>query len=166
MQQYKSTHMATLFTLFFSLLPVHGNPSAIAAPPAAAVMQMVRQEFGDTASVNGQWYLQPMFAADTAAGKFPVLRIDKRSGTFTGNTGCNNMSGSFREAAESSIVFSKNLVLTKMQCTGYDEPAFIKSLMQTNRYQLKNGMLILLFNNTELTRWTREPDRKIKIKHA
>ena len=163
MQQYKSTRMASLFILLFSLLPVHGNPSAIAAPPA--VMQMVRQEAGDTASINGQWYLQPLFAADTAAGKYPVLRIDRRSGTFTGNTGCNNMSGSFR-VADSSIVFSKNLVLTKMQCTGYDEPAFIKSLMQTNRYQLKDGMLILLFNNTELTRWTREPDRKIKIKHA
>ena len=106
-----------------------------------------------------------MLSSDTAAGKIPELRFNLAGHSFTGNTGCNTMHGSF-EKTDTSLVFNQNIVLTKMACTGYDEPAFVKSLLRTNRYKFEKGVLILMFDATELSRWTRKPDRKIKINKA
>ncbi len=124
-----------------------------------------KKDIADTASLNGQWFLQPLLASDTAAGKIPVLKINLSAGTFTGNTGCNTMNGSFQKT-DTSLVFNQNIMTTKMACTGYDEAAFIKSLLRTNRYKIKKGVLILMFDATELSRWTRKPDRRIKINKA
>ena len=119
----------------------------------------------DIASLNGQWFLQPVLSSDTAAGKIPVLQINLSSGTFSGNTGCNTMRGNFKKT-DTSLAFDQNIITTKMNCTGYDEAAFIKSLLRTNSYKIDKGVLILMFDATELSRWTRKPDRKIKMNKA
>jgi len=125
----------------------------------------IKKELADTMSLNGQWFLQPLLSSDTAAGKIPVLHINLPAGTFSGNTGCNDMRGSFQKT-DSSLVFSQNMSTTKMNCAGYDEAAFIRSLLRTNGYKFEKGMLILMFDATELSRWTRKPDRKIKMNKA
>ena len=49
----------------------------------------------DTATIAGSWYLVPVLSSDTAAGKIPTLNFDLATGRFSGNNGCNKMSGSF-----------------------------------------------------------------------
>jgi len=119
----------------------------------------------DTATLNGQWFLQPLLPADTALGKIPVLNFNLAARNFSGNTGCNNMHGSFQKT-DTSLTFSQDIVTTKMACTGYNEAAFIKNLLRTNSYKFDNGDLVLLFDATELSRWVRKPDKKIKIQKA
>lgn len=113
----------------------------------------------DTTTLGGTWFLQAVLNSDTAAGKTPVLNLDLKKSRLTGNTGCNGMHGEFWYSdKDSSLSISEKLVTTKMACTGYDEKAFIKSLLHVSHYKLKNGMLILLAeDNAELSRWMRKP---------
>jgi Heat shock protein len=119
-------------------------------PPAAADTSIQ-----DTTSLTGTWFLQPVLSSDTATGKIPRLQFNLNTKQFTGHTGCNNMSGTF-EFTDSSLVFNKGIRMTKMACVGYNEKAFLENLLRTDRYHLENGMLILLFGETELSRWTRK----------
>ncbi|GAC1424695.1 MAG: hypothetical protein NVSMB7_00790 [Chitinophagaceae bacterium] len=156
-------------TLFFILAmyilplvkPVSYHPGHNTAD---MIIQTGSKKNRDT-SLNGKWFLQPLLAADTAAGKIPFLQINLSAGSFMGNTGCNSMRGSFRKT-DTSLVFNQNMITTKMICTGYDEAAFIKSLLHTNRYKIEKGILILMFDATELSRWTRKPDKQIKTNKA
>jgi Heat shock protein len=111
--------------------------------------------FKDTTSLAGTWFLQPVLTSDTATGKIPRLQFDVNNKQFSGHTGCNSMSGTF-EFTDSSLVFNKGIRMTKMACVGYNEKAFLENLLRTDRYHLENGMLILLFGETELSRWTRK----------
>lgn len=109
-------------------------------------------------SLDGEWFLVPVLASDTAAGRFPAIRFNVANGTFTGNTGCNRMNGTFQRT-DTSLTFSELIMLTKMACTGYNEAAFLKTLLSTNRYKTEDSVLVLLFNQTELSKWTRKPYR-------
>lgn len=112
----------------------------------------------DTTTLAGEWYLQPVLASDTAAGKIPTLLLNPSKTHFSGNTGCNVMDGTFWYSnKDSSMAFSDGFVTTKMRCTGYNEGAFVKSLTNTNRYRLHKGVLILMSDKTELSRWSRKP---------
>lgn len=113
----------------------------------------------DTTTLGGVWYLQPVLASDTAAGKTPTLKLDLAKSRFAGNTGCNSMHGQFWFSnTDSSLSFSDKIATTKMACPGYNEPAFMKSLKNVSHYRLHNGILTLLSdNNTELSRWMRKP---------
>lgn len=109
----------------------------------------------DTTKLGGLWFLQPVLASDTATGKIPRLELNLGTKRFTGNTGCNNMNGSF-DYTDSSLQFNQRIITTKMACVGYNEKEFLESLLRTNSYKLQNGILILMFNQTELSRWTRK----------
>ena len=119
----------------------------------------------DTSRLDGTWFLQPVLASDTATGKIPTLIFNVSKSRFTGNTGCNNMSGRF-EISGKILRFDSNLITTRMACPGYNESGFIKSLLHTNGYKFDNGVLILLFDATELSRWTRRPPRAPRINRA
>lgn len=108
--------------------------------------------------LNGEWFLQPVLASDTAAGKFPSIKFDVAKGHFTGHTGCNRMSGSFKRT-DSTLTFDERIQVTEMVCTGYNETAFLKTLLNTNRIKRDGAVLILMFDQTELSRWTRKPYR-------
>jgi len=126
---------------------------------AAALSATQAPKIPDSTVLDGPWYLQPVLASDTASGKRASLQLDLKKGHFTGNTGCNSMNGKFwYSATDSSLSFSEKLVTTKMACPGYNEKAFLKSLLLTTHYKLKNGVLTLLAeDNTELSRWERKP---------
>ncbi|AXY76746.1 META domain-containing protein [Paraflavitalea soli] len=109
-------------------------------------------------SLNGEWFLQPVLASDTAAGKFPSIKFNVAKGTFTGNTGCNRMNGTFKRT-DTSLTINEHIVVTKMVCPGFNEAAFLKTLLNTNRYKKENDVLVLMFDQTELSRWTRKPYR-------
>jgi heat shock protein HslJ len=113
------------------------------------------EKIKDTTKLGGLWFLQPVLVSDTATGKIPRITLDLSSKRFVGNTGCNEMRGTF-EYTDSSFTFNRNITTTKMNCVGYNEKAFLENLLRTNRYHLENGMLILMFDGTELSRWTRK----------
>jgi heat shock protein HslJ len=109
-------------------------------------------------SLNGEWFLQPVLASDTAAGKYPSIKFNVAKGTFTGHTGCNRMNGTFSRT-DTSLTINEHIALTKMVCPGFNEAAFLKTLLNTNRYKRDNEILVLMFDQTELSRWTRKPYR-------
>ncbi len=115
----------------------------------------------DSLTLNGEWFLQPVLPSDTATGRIPTLVINLKKQTFTGNTGCNRMSGSF-VATDTSFRFNENIALTKMACVGYNEKEFIESLHRTTRYKFDNGVLILMQDMTELSKWTRKIEKQPK----
>ncbi|WP_315819179.1 META domain-containing protein [Paraflavitalea speifideaquila] len=110
------------------------------------------------AALNGEWFLQPVLASDTAAGRFPSIKFNVANGTFSGHTGCNRMNGTFKRT-DTSLTINENIKLTRMICTGYNEAAFLKTLLNTNRYKRDAEVLVLMFDQTELSRWTRKPYR-------
>jgi hypothetical protein len=48
------------------------------------------------------------------------------------------------------------MITTKMMCVGYNEGAFLKNLIHTNTFKIQNGLLILLVDGTEISRWSRK----------
>jgi len=145
--------------------PAPGGDSAASAAMAAKIAPAPKP---DSTVLAGEWYLQPVLPSDTAAGKTPVLRFDLKKSHFTGNTGCNNMNGKFWFSAnDSSLSFSERLVTTRMACTGYNEKAFIKSLLRTTHYRVRNGVLTFLGeDNSELSHWARKPATQARTEKA
>jgi heat shock protein HslJ len=144
-------------------LPAYDSTNeAIKDTPLAQAPAPVQQ---DTTKLGGLWFLQPVLASDTATGKIPRLEFNLSGKRFTGNTGCNNMSGSF-DFTDTTLQFNHRITTTKMACVGYNEKAFLESLLRTNSYKLQNGILILMFNQTELSRWTRKVAPKPVINKA
>lgn len=121
--------------------------------------------FNADTSLNGQWFLQPVLPSDTANGEFPSLKFNLTKKTFSGHTGCNTMQGSF-QLTDSSFSFNDNLRLTRKVCSGYNEGAFLKNLFMANRYTIRDSVLTLWFDQTELSHWTRKPQRGLVIKSA
>jgi heat shock protein HslJ len=147
------------YSLFLSALLTGGILMALKKPEykkeERKVISCAAMIKADT-SLNGQWYLVPVLPTDTAAGRYPTISFNIAKGTFTGHTGCNRMSGSFRRT-DTSLVISENIMMTKMACPGYNEAAFIKALLNTNRYKKEDSVLILMFDQTQLSKWTRKP---------
>ncbi|MBG9375818.1 META domain-containing protein [Panacibacter sp. DH6] len=106
-------------------------------------------------TLEGSWQLQPVLASDTAAGKIPMLVFDLKSKKFQGNTGCNNMSGSFITSGD-SLSFNEQILMTKMACAGYNEAGFIQSLTKVNHFKIEQGVLQLLQDQTILSKWIRK----------
>jgi heat shock protein HslJ len=111
----------------------------------------------DSASIKGEWYLLPALASDTATGSLPVLRLQLEERNFTGSTGCNRMSGSFRILG-SAIQFEKDITLTKMACEGYNEKEFIMNLLRVDHYKIRDGVLWLMIGQTPVSKWVRKPE--------
>ena len=111
----------------------------------------------DTFSINGAWFLQPVLASDTATGNIPTLIFNLDKNSFSGNTGCNNMNGSFQKT-DTSLIFNEKIITTRMACPGYNEKPFVDNLLKANRFMIKDGVLQLMYNTTILSKWTRSAD--------
>ncbi len=112
----------------------------------------------DTVTLSGKWELLPVLSSDTAAGKIPFIVFNIKNGRFTGNTGCNNISGAFL-LSQDALQFNEKLISTKKSCPGYNEEAFMENLFKTNRYQIEDGVLLLMYNTTVLSKWVRHVDK-------
>ena len=60
------------------------------------------------------------------------------------------MSGSF-VIKEDALSFAEQIIITRMACPGYNEKAFLENFTKTNRFQIKNGTLQLMYNTTILS---------------
>ena len=115
------------------------------------------QKNTDTTAIAGNWQLLPVLSSDTSAGKTPRLSFDLKTNRFSGNSGCNAISGNFT-LNNDALSFGKNIISTRMACPGYNEKAFMESLLKTNRYEIKGGVLQLMYNTTVLSQWVRHAD--------
>lgn len=79
----------------------------------------------------------------------PTLTINAANRVFTGNTGCNSLSGSFN-FSEKDIQFGRNIATSKMSCNDYDENVFLTALKKADNYALNGNMLELRQGNTLL----------------
>ena len=105
--------------------------------------------------LSGKWYLVPALDSDTATGHIPEIQFDVKESRFTGNAGCNRMSGSFL-ATDSTMHFSEKMITTRMVCAGFNESAFLQNLIRVDSYKYRKGMLIFTVGNVEVFRWTRK----------
>ena len=106
-------------------------------------------------TLEGNWQLQPVLASDTASGKIAEINFSLLQSKFTGNTGCNRMSGSFIRNGN-VLKFDEQVMTTKMACPGYNEKAFMDNLFLTNNFKIENGVLMLMNNETALSKWVRK----------
>jgi heat shock protein HslJ len=105
-------------------------------------------------ALEGEWYLLPAPDNDTA-GRIPEIRFDTQQSRFSGTTGCNRVSGSFR-ITDSSLHFGDKMIMTRMFCPGVNETAFLQNLLRIDGYQFKKGWLILTRKGLEVSRWSRK----------
>jgi heat shock protein HslJ len=104
----------------------------------------------------GKWILIPALDSDTANGHIAEMQFDVKESKFSGNTGCNRMSGTFT-ATDSTIQFSDKMITTRMYCPGYNESAFLQSLLRVDNYKFRKGMLVFAVGNIEVLRWKKKP---------
>ena len=74
--------------------------------------------------------------------KVPTLILESISKKLTGNTGCNQMFGSFT-TKQNKISFSE-MGATKMFCEGVKENEYLALLNQVDSYKLNNNQLTFL----------------------
>lgn len=87
--------------------------------------------------------------------RLPEVKIMANLGIFTGNTGCNSMSGSFNFNG-SDLKVDKRIRTSKMACNDYDESVFINDLLKADNYSINNGMLEFKQGNTTLLSFKRK----------
>ncbi len=150
--------------MFASILTCHNGNNIPLVNSDSTIVKTDTVPSGNDASKNetlqGEWYLQPVLPSDTAAGKIPTLKFDLKTNRVSGNTGCNSFGGSFMIKG-SALSFSPNMISTRMACPGYNEKAFLDNLIKTNRYEIKEGVLQLMYNTTILSNWRRQIDTSI-----
>jgi heat shock protein HslJ len=122
----------------------------------------MHRQTGDSAALAGEWYLQPVLASDTAAGKLPVLRFNLAQKKFTGFTGCNQMSGAFRIVSD-QLQFDKDITVTKIECEGYNEKEFLINLLRVDHYKIREGVLWLMIGQAPISKWMRKPGSKDSV---
>lgn len=79
----------------------------------------------------------------------PTLIINAQNLVFTGNTGCNSMSGKLN-FDEKDIQFDRNIITSKMMCNDYDETAFLSALKKADSYSVNGDRLELKQGNSVL----------------
>jgi len=118
--------------------------------------------FIDASNLNGTWKLVPVLASDTATGKLAVIQFNVSANSFTGNTGCNTMSGKVTVNGN-MLSFKEQVVDTRNACQGYNEDAFMANLLKVNHFKIENGVLQLMVDQTVLSKWVKkEPGPGVK----
>lgn len=85
---------------------------------------------------------------DGFPNKKPTLVLESISKKLTGNSGCNQMFGSFT-TQQNSISFS-GLGATKMYCEGVKENEYFRTLESTKTYKIVDGKLNFYNEKDEL----------------
>jgi heat shock protein HslJ len=105
--------------------------------------------------LDGKWYLQPDLTNDSFNNRIPEIRFDITQNRFSGNTGCNQMSGNFT-VTEKTLRISDKMITTRMFCPGYNEMSFLKNLLKTDGYHFSDGLLIMTSGDSVIFSWSRK----------
>jgi heat shock protein HslJ len=109
--------------------------------------------------LDGKWYLQSDMTSDSSNNRIPEIKFDIMQNRFSGNTGCNQMSGSFM-LTDKSLRISDKMITTRMFCPGYNEMSFLKNLLKTDGYHFNNGLLIMTSGDSLISTWSRKINSK------
>lgn len=150
----KHTFLIAVLSIVFAC----NSKSAVNAEEIKATVTKNLEVKADT-SLKGTWQLQTRSEVKLPVAA-PTLTINTSDNTFRGNTGCNNMSGTFTRERDNEIVFGPDIIVTKKACPNYNEKAFLTNFTQTNHYRIENGVLQLLNNDEVLTTWIRQSSIK------
>lgn len=142
--KHRIIYIATFVLTFCSLILFKGNSIA--------------QNKADL-PIAGTWKLMPVLASDTATGNIPAIKFNVTEGSFTGSTGCNAMTGKFTLNG-TMLAFKEQMVDKKNMCQGYNEDAFMTSLLKVNHYKIEDGVLQLMVDQTILSKWVRSDPAK------
>ncbi|MEI7483147.1 MAG: META domain-containing protein [Ignavibacteriota bacterium] len=96
----------------------------------------------DLVAVSGK-----VFDAGAVKSGIPFLMFSTGNG-FTGNTGCNTFTGSYK--LENGKLTLDPGAITKMFCADVPETEFLSALRQTTGYKITGSELLLLNGTTEL----------------
>ncbi|WP_313376901.1 META domain-containing protein [Chishuiella sp.] len=101
--------------------------------------------------IEGSWVLEEFIGKDrslkTVNDRFPN---EKPTLTFTkniisGNNGCNNINGAYLAIGNSLKM--KDVAVTAMACEGVESDVFMERFDNINKYEIKDGKLILFAND-------------------
>lgn len=104
-------------------------------------------------TLSGSWELEEFIGKDKSAksldDRFPNQKptLTFQNNEVFGNDGCNNLTGGYVAIGNSLTV--KNVATTRMACQGVDSSAFGERLNNVNKYEIKDGKLILFANNVK-----------------
>ena len=105
--------------------------------------------------LTGLWELQKLWGTDNKWSTSPYIDIDFDKKTFTGNAGCNSISGKFT-TIENYIAVDKEITSTKMACPGNIEKSFLSVLLKINKFVVNNSELELSQNDIVLMKFKRK----------
>ena len=114
-----------------------------------------RKALYDSAQARLNMNYKSTSTLDTTAEPFkywtrtPTVTLNATSLVFTGNTGCNSMSGSFNFNNQ-NIQFGRNIITSKMSCNEYNESNFLSALKKADSYTLNGNTLELRQGTTKL----------------
>lgn len=105
--------------------------------------------------LQAKWALESLTGQNNLTGlfnnKMPFLNFNTEALRISGNSGCNNLSGSFSVMAGNKISLGQ-LATTKMACPGNGESVFLSALGKVTHFTISNGVLKLLNGKEELMR--------------
>lgn len=141
------------------MLDADGNSIDSHFPPEIFVLEKIDQDY---VLLNKYWRLIELNSKEITANKEsenkePFISLKKGDNRVVGNTGCNNLMGSFKVNSdygnEGEISFSQ-LVTTRMACLDVTyEHDFIKALEDCDNYSILNNTLSLKDGNELLAKF-------------
>ncbi len=113
--------------------------------PQGAIVAMNGPGADANIIANINWTLSALSGDTTPlAANVPILTLHNQQMTFTGSTGCNQMSGTY-EAAGTELLFHKEIVTTRMACTVQPEieQKFLQVLQSVRGWKMNGPSLTL-----------------------
>lgn len=112
---------------------------------------IVIMTFARPSTLAGTWELEEFIGKDKSAktlndrfpNKKPMLTF--QNNMVSGNDGCNSLNGAYI-AVRNSLTM-KNVASTRMFCEGVDDAAFMDRFNNVNKFEMKDGKLILFAND-------------------
>lgn len=105
-------------------------------------------------SLDGTWLLQSWADHANNWKEQPYLTIDLAGEKFYGNTGCNDFAGSTR-LRQLHVCFS-DIKTGSKTCEGFDESAFIETLVKCNGFSISDGKLELTHDGRTIMTFQRQ----------
>ena len=101
-------------------------------------IKKVSANFG--ADLTGNWALKSLWGLDDSKINKGSIKIDFENRIFSGNAGCNDVSGTF-SIKGNLLIFDKNIAITKNNCPANMDKKFIGILMRVNKFDTHDGIL-------------------------
>lgn len=104
--------------------------------------------------LNGKWELQRLWGMDDKKLGKGYINLDFENKSFSGNAGCNDISGTF-SIKDDLLIIDKNIQIAKNECPAYNDKKFISLLMKINKYEVNDDVLELSQDNIVLMSFKR-----------